>query len=208
MKPTGSTGISDNPARICGIGLEEYIRKVKAFHGYAAPGMILGGFMVDLAVSHMPEGMLFDAICETPKCLPDAIQLLTPCTVGNGWLRILSLGRFALVLYDKKGGEGVRVYVDPSRLAPWPMARDWFLKVGPKEKRDLEELVSILCKMGSGPLGVQRVRVEPGFLRLSRHREFSICSRCGESYPKDDGPVCLGCQGQAPYGPVFPLPGK
>lgn len=205
MKSADPGCLSKNEALICGSSLEEYIRKVELFHGYAAPGMILGGFMVDLAVSHMPEGMLFDALCETPKCLPDAIQLLTPCTVGNGWLRILNLGRFALTLYDKKGGEGVRVYVDPGKLAPWPLARDWFLKVGPKEKRDLKELVGLLCRMGSGPLGVQRVKIEPGFLKLRRHREFAVCSRCKESYPRDDGPVCLGCQGQAPYSKVNPL---
>jgi hypothetical protein len=36
---------------------EEYLSAVKSFHGYAAPGLMLGGFMVDLALSHMPEGM-------------------------------------------------------------------------------------------------------------------------------------------------------
>lgn len=205
MKSPDSLPPSGNQAAICGASLEDYIRKVEMFHGYAAPGMILGGFMVDLAVGRMPEGMLFDALCETPKCLPDAIQLLTPCTVGNGWLRILNLGRFALTLYDKKGGEGIRVFVDPQRLAPWPLARDWFLKVGPKEKRDLKELVDLLCQIGSGPLGVQRVRIEPGFLKLKRHREFAICSRCEESYPCDQGPVCLGCQGQAPYKTLSPM---
>ncbi|MEJ5376059.1 MAG: formylmethanofuran dehydrogenase subunit E family protein [bacterium] len=194
-----------NEVTICGLSLEDYIRKVEVFHGYAAPGMILGGFMVDMAVGRMPHGQLFDALCETPKCLPDAIQLLTPCTVGNGWLKILNLGRFALTLYDKKGGEGVRVFVDPSKLASWPLARDWFLKVGPKEKRDLRELVELLCQMGCKALGVQRVRIDPGFLKLRRHRQFSVCPRCGESYPCDDGPVCLGCQGQAPYKSVSPL---
>jgi formylmethanofuran dehydrogenase subunit E len=63
--------------------------------------------MVDLALSILPRGILFDAIAETGHCLPDAIQLLTPCTVGNGWLKVRDLGRFALALYDKQSGEGV-----------------------------------------------------------------------------------------------------
>lgn len=190
---------------VCGMQLQDYIQKIEAFHGYAAPGMLLGGFMVDLALSQLAQGVLFDALCETPKCLPDAIQLLTPCTVGNGWLRILNLGRFALSLYDKKGGEGMRVFVDPTRLGPWPLIRDWFLKIGPKENRDLGELVDLLCDVGPRLLGVQRVRIQPGFLKPRRHRQFALCSRCGESYPADDGPVCLGCQGQAPYAGVSPV---
>lgn len=192
-------------ATVCNMNLSRYISEVKAFHGYAAPGMVLGGFMVDLALSRFPQGVPLDALCETSKCLPDAIQLLTPCTVGNGWLRILNLGRFALSFFDKKGGEGTRVFVEPTRLGHWPLIRDWFLKVGPKEKRDLGELLELLCEVGPRLLGVQRVRIQPGFLKVRRHRQFTLCSRCGESYPADDGPVCLGCQGQAPYAGVFPV---
>ena len=96
---------------------DEYLSGVKSFHGYAAPGLMMGGFMVDLALSHMPEGVLFDAVCETRSCLPDAVQLLTPCTVGNGWLRILNLGRYALSLYDKYQGDGIRVFVDCAKTA-------------------------------------------------------------------------------------------
>jgi formylmethanofuran dehydrogenase subunit E len=48
--------------------------------------------MTDLACRHLPADGLFDAISETPKCLPDAIQLLTPCTIGDGWLTIVNEG--------------------------------------------------------------------------------------------------------------------
>ena len=81
---------------ICGRTYDEYIEMIKAFHGTVAPGVVLGGFMVDLAYRNLPQGEYFDAISETRACLPDALQLLTPCTVGNGWLRIIDLGRFAL----------------------------------------------------------------------------------------------------------------
>jgi formylmethanofuran dehydrogenase subunit E len=60
---------------------------VKSFHGYVAPGVVLGGVMVDLARRQLPPEVLFDAVCETRHCLPDAVQLLTPCTLGNGWLK-------------------------------------------------------------------------------------------------------------------------
>ncbi len=95
---------------------EEYIDFIKSFHGHPAPGLIIGGKMVDMALTHIPPNTLFDAICETTNCLPDAIQLLTPCTAGNNWMKIIHLGRFALSLYDKYKGSGVRVFLDTEKL--------------------------------------------------------------------------------------------
>jgi len=92
-----------------GVKPECYLEMVKAFHGHVAPGMIFAGLMVDLAYRNLPPGEFFDAVCETRACLPDAIQILTPCTVGNGWLRIVDIGRFALSFYEKYTGDGVRV---------------------------------------------------------------------------------------------------
>ena len=51
---------------------EEYVHLVKAFHGRLDPGLIAGGFMVDLALKSLPQGESFGAVCETPSCLPDA----------------------------------------------------------------------------------------------------------------------------------------
>lgn len=99
--------------RICAYSFEEYLIMVESFHGSKSPGLVLGGIMVDYAKSEMPETALFDAISETLPCLPDAIQLLTPCTFGNGWLKVINLGRFALSLYEKHEGKGVRVFMDP-----------------------------------------------------------------------------------------------
>ncbi len=101
---------------ICGHTYNEYIDMIKSFHGYVAPGLVLGGFMVDLAYQNCPQGEFFDTLCETRACLPDAIQLLTPCTVGNGWLRIIDLGKFALTLFEKYHGEGVRGKVQSSSI--------------------------------------------------------------------------------------------
>lgn len=55
---------------------EEYARMVEAFHGNTAPGLMVGGFMVDLALKNLPQDGLYDVICETVNCLPDAVQLL------------------------------------------------------------------------------------------------------------------------------------
>ena len=105
---------------------QEYCDLVQAFHGYPAPGVLIGGYMVTAAQQRLPAGVLYDAICETRSCLPDAIQLLTPCSVGNGWLRVLHFGRYALSLYDKHTGEGWRVFVDPAKLEEWAEIKTGF----------------------------------------------------------------------------------
>jgi formylmethanofuran dehydrogenase subunit E len=184
---------------ICSHTFEEYLEIVESFHGHVAPGMILGGFMVDLARRHIPQGTLADALSETPKCLPDAIQLLTPCTVGNGWLRILNLGRFAMAFYDKRNGEGVRVFADLPKMEPWPEIRDWFLKRKPKEAQDRTLLLQQIREAGSAVCGVRTVRLRDDVIRVRRRGPLSVCRECGESYPMDDGATCLGCQGKAPY---------
>jgi len=178
---------------------EEYLKAVISFHGYAAPGLMMGGFMVDLALSQMGEGVLFDAVCETRSCLPDAVQLLTPCTVGNGWLRIFNLGRYALSLYDKYEGDGVRVYVDTQKLRAWSAVETWMLKLKPKAAQDSELLLRQIREAGGELYGVQPIHIQPQYLKGRHKGRIGICSLCGESYPADDGAICRGCQGEAPY---------
>lgn len=179
----------------------EYLEMVKNFHGYAAPGMVLGGFMVDLAYKNLPEGVLFDALCETRACLPDAIQILTPCTVGNGWLRIIDIGRFALTLYEKYSGVGIRVFVDPPKLEPFQELKSWFLKLKPKKEQDSDLLLDEIWEAGSAVCSFEEVRVDAEFLKKKRRKGFAICPSCHEAYPSEHGALCRGCQGKSLYLP-------
>ena len=43
---------------ICSYTFEEYVERVRAFHGFAAPGVLIGGFMVDAACRSLPEKTL------------------------------------------------------------------------------------------------------------------------------------------------------
>lgn len=184
---------------VCGHTYDEYIKMIKAFHGHVAPGMLLGGFMVDLAYQNLPQGEFFDAICETRACLPDAIQILTPCTVGNGWLRIIDLGRFALSLFEKYTGNGVRVYVNSQKLDDWPEVKTFFFKLKPKKEQDADALIREINLAHTSIFGVQKVMVDMDAIKSHRRDTFAVCPLCGEGYPKKDGEICLGCQGKAPY---------
>jgi len=160
--------------------------------------------MVELGKGMLPEGTLFEAVVETGKCLPDAVQLLTLCSTGNNRLHIRDLGLYAVSLYDKKTGVGVRVSIDPANLYAFPEMRGWFMKEKPKYAQDINELEREIELAGHSICKVQRVRIDKEFCGHAPMGTVGVCARCGEAYPMDHGPQCLGCQGQAPYTTLDP----
>lgn len=193
-------------AMVCNLTREEYLERITAFHNYAAPGLIVGGFMVDAARQRLPEGTLFEALCETSACLPDAVQLFTPCTVGNGWLRIKDLGRYALTLYDKYTGKGFRAALDPAKFGPFPEIAGWFLKRTPKKDQDSDRLREEIFEAGESILTVREVQVAPAYLGKYSKGAIAICPACNEAYPAKHGCVCLGCKGDTPFARVTARP--
>jgi formylmethanofuran dehydrogenase subunit E len=179
--------------------VDEFLKLTESFHGYPAPGVLIGARMVDTAMRRMPAGVLFDAVCETSKCLPDAVQLLTPCTWGNGWLRVMPLDRYAVTLFDKRNGKGVRVHVNPARLEHYPETRYWFFGVRPKRKDKSDALILEIRQAQDSLYGVQSVRVKPEFLSKASSDPRAICPECGEAYPVSHGRICKGCQGGTGY---------
>lgn len=188
---------------ICTYSYEEYLHLVQSFHGNLAPGLIIGGFMVDLAMKHLPEGEFFDAVCETPVCLPDAVQILTPCTIGNGWLSVVPFGKFAVTLYEKYTGHGVRVYLDTEKLNNWPEIHDWYLKKKKKSEQNLDVLLAQIKEAGHRLLGIQSVQVNPEKVRRKKMGPVAVCPVCNEAYPTKDGEKCRSCQGETPYSDVI-----
>ncbi|WP_054029567.1 FmdE family protein [Desulfatitalea tepidiphila] len=178
---------------------DAFMERITAFHGYPAPGLVIGGKMVDLALSAMPSGCLFDAIAETGHCLPDAIQMLTPCTAGNGWLKVMDLGRFALALYDKYSGIGVRVFIHTHKVAAWKEIDSWFFKRKPKAEQDSGALLREIRQAGEKILQMETIRVQPRLMVKDSVGTRGICPQCGESYPLKHGSACRACQGLSPY---------
>ncbi len=155
--------------------------------------------MVEMAKRTLPEGILYEAVVETTKCLPDAVQLLTPCSLGNNWMKVHNLGRYALSLFDKRTGEGVRVYLDVAKLGAYPEIRGWFLKEKTKAEQDETRLLAEIEAAGDTICTLIPIRMKRRFLGHKQMYKVKICLLCGESYPESDGAVCRGCQGDAPY---------
>lgn len=180
--------------------LDEYKNMVKDFHGSMAPGMLIGGYMVSRAWKNLPQEGFFDVIAESSNCLPDAVQLMTPCTIGNGWLKIENTGRFAMIFFNKETGEGVRVFLDSEKIKAWDEINTWFFRLKPKMEQDSEKLFSQITEAGESILSVQKVRVENRFLEKKiKGGTTKICPSCHEAYPEKDGEICLACQGKLKY---------
>ncbi|CAM2060521.1 formylmethanofuran dehydrogenase subunit E [Desulfovibrionales bacterium] len=181
------------------LSFDAYRAQVKSCYGYAAPGLLIGGFMVELAKQQLHQCTPYEAISETKFCLPDAIQLLTPCTINNGWLRVLDLGRYALALYDKHIGEGVRVFLDVHRLDAWPAILGWLFDQTENRKQDQEALIDEIKQAGEAIYTWQPIHIHLPKLKKKCKASIVLCPLCGEAYPIHDGGICRGCQGEAPY---------
>lgn len=178
---------------------EEFKQKAKDFHGYPAPGLLIGGYMVEAAKARIPEGTLFEAMVESGKCLPDAVQLLTLCSAGNNWMKVKLLGRYAVSLYDKYTGEGVRVAIDQDKLDKWPEIRGWFMKEKPKAEQDTDKLFAEIEQAGDSICSIRPIKIAKKYLGHGHMTSIDVCPVCGEAYPGSDGSICRGCQGEDPY---------
>jgi len=179
--------------------IDQFIKAATKFHGYAAPGLVLGGFMVDAAMKALPDDILFDAISETSWCLPDAVQMLSACSVGNGWLKILNLGLYSVCLYDKFTGHGVRLWLDLDKVDSDSEIRTWLMKLKPKQEQDSPLLRRQIIEAGASICSMRDVQVKPE-QRIKRSKGTIIpCPICGEPFPAQFGAICRSCQGESPY---------
>jgi formylmethanofuran dehydrogenase subunit E len=208
MKPpsvheTPEAAIARLEAYIPSPRLRDYVKRCVAFHGHPAPGLIIGVFMVDLALELLgatPEDRIY-AVCETRKCAPDPLQVIAGCTVGNLRLRVLPIGRFAITMNVFSKGplvEGVRVFVDSSKLEGYPAIHSWYMHSPKFEKSQEASLVEDILTVGRGILSHERVRLKI-IPKADWHPE--TCPSCGELIPDNmlvDG-ACVGCGSLAYY---------
>jgi formylmethanofuran dehydrogenase subunit E len=184
--------------KVCGLTLSECLRTIEDFHGWKAPGLVIGMFMVDWAQELVGEHVEADAIVETRHCLPDAIQLFTPCTIGNGWMKILDWDKFALSLYERNGRNGYRVWLDLEKAKQFPDLYNWYMRLVPKNALPLEALVDTILSAGRSVLSSESVYITQLYER-DKKGITAICPICKEAYAEKLGKVCASCQGSGYY---------
>ena len=138
---------------------EETLRLIENFYGDSTPWLVIGVKMVTLALERFNIDTPFDVVCETRECLPDAVQILTPCTVGNGKLKINDMGRYAITFYDKISGRGIRVSVNSDRLKLWEEYYNWFFGVKLYRDLDYDQLMSDMRSAGDTVLHCSEIEL-------------------------------------------------
>ncbi len=184
----------------CGINpaLVQQIIRLSEFHTYPAPGVLIGAFMVDFALELLgvtPDRKLY-GVCETPKCLPDALQVMARCTTGNNRLRVVPIGKFAITLNaptESETTEAVRVYVDLEKLKQYPTIDVWYANSPAYDKHIMKErLQDEIFRAGRNILSSERVRVA---VKKKQKWTSVTCPCCGETVPDYliEGDHCGAC---------------
>lgn len=184
--------------------LIEHFRQCIDFHTFAAPGLLVGAFMVDYALELLnpPGDEKIYAVCETTKCLPDALQVIAHCTTGNHRLRVIPIGKFAITMNgpaDAPYVNGIRVFVDGEKIGRYPTFALWYTKDPLFDPRTRGiALIDEIIDAGRDILSYERVRVK---VPQKWPWKSVICSICGEMVPNNllvDG-ACADCRSQSYY---------
>jgi formylmethanofuran dehydrogenase subunit E len=184
--------------------LMEDFRRCIDFHTYAAPGLLVGVYMVDYALEllKIPRGKKIYAVCETTKCLPDPLQVMAHCTTGNHRLRVLPIGKFAITMNgpaDAPYVNGIRVSLDGDKIERYPTFALWYTKdplFDPRTRGN--DLIDEIIGAGRDFLTAERVRVK---VPQKWPWKSAVCSICGEMVPDNllvNG-ACSDCRSQSYY---------
>ncbi len=166
--------------------LQEYIRNTVSLHSYPAPGVLIGAIMVDYALLLLgtnPDEKLY-AVCETPKCLPDAIQAVAHCTTGNKRLQVLPIGKFAITMNISSKEDStvaVRVFTDPKKMENYHTINTWFINSPSYDRHTMaESLQEEILLARRDILSFEWVRV-----KTSQKPKWNavICPECGDMVP-------------------------
>lgn len=155
-----------------------------ALHGHLAPGIAIGLRMSELALMQLKANRgdkYLVAVSETARCLADAMQVATGCTMGHGNAFIEDYGKLALTIGDARTKKGVRVALKDDVNNHSSLMNKWMMRLG-KLSHEEEDLLS------NQSLNLDERYFLIHNVELSKSQNFersSIvnCSKCGELIP-------------------------
>ena len=175
-------------------------------HGHLAPGIALGLRMSELALSRLNAkrgDKHLIGISETARCLADAMQAATGCTLGHGNALVENYGKLAITIGDTRTKKGVRVALKEGANKHSSLMNKWMMRQGKLTHDEEGELGRQLLDMDENYFLIQHVE-------LNRAQNFEksrivTCSICGELIPqaltivKNGLVYCNACCGKAYY---------
>jgi formylmethanofuran dehydrogenase subunit E len=184
-----------------------YIR-LAAKDGHTRSGMILGIRLVLLGLQELaivdPAEHHHDLVIyvETDRCLPDAVELVTGCRLGNRALKFQDMGKMAAVFLDRRSSRAVRVAAKESghqnaREMFTALEKEEALQAGYRALPDEDLFAKQAVRVALPPEDV------PGYWALR-----VLCDGCGEGIAfgresvVDQRTLCRSCAGKSYYDPL------
>ncbi len=167
------------------------LEKAKRFHGHTCTGLILGTRIAVAGIQKLGIGdpsKTRDLIVyvEIDRCLADAIQAITLCSLGKRRLKHVDYGKFAATFVDTSTSKAVRVSVKEK-------ARDWAMKYGEKHglikrgepmsrEQEMDTMTQAYMKIPSKDLlDIRNVSVNiPKWDLPGLPERKVLCTSCGE----------------------------
>lgn len=176
--------------------IEALLEKAKKFHGDVCLGILLGTRlsivgMRALGMDPMVKNRDLIVFIETDRCVTDAIQAVTRCSLGHRTLKFINYGKAAATFLDLKTNKAVRVAVLNNPKGEKDSIE--FFKTMPEE--ELFKIEEVKVNLGRGDM--------PG----NPYRKDK-CSQCGEIVldgrvvEKEGKTLCRGCANGTYYVPV------
>ncbi|NMB78070.1 MAG: formylmethanofuran dehydrogenase [Methanomicrobiales archaeon] len=170
------------------------LQKAKAFHGEVCAGIILGTRMTiigmrELGMDPQQRNRNLMVYVEIDRCIADAIQAITGCSLGHRTLKYLPYGKSAATYIDLASGNAVRVNVLEKKRTD---------KTGPEAMKEANKL--LLDAPEPDIFQVRRVQVTiPDSDMPGMPKNRTRCSRCNEMIVDDkqvrtgDTVLCGNC---------------
>jgi formylmethanofuran dehydrogenase subunit E len=125
--------------------IERHLARAKELHGDVCPGLVLGTRLALAAMKSLrldPGQRHRDLIVfvEIDRCMTDAVQAVTGCSLGHRNLKYVDYGKFATVLFDRKSRRAVRVSPSPKRDERVANIVNYYLTAPEEELVRIEEV--------------------------------------------------------------------
>ena len=175
---------------------EIYFRKAADYHGHACAGIALGVKMSLAALRYLGldpavKNKNLIVFVEADRCMADAVQTVTCCTLGHRTLKFIDYGKLAAGFVNLETGRAVRATVPES-----------FDSSGP-----IEAVAARIAAMADSELIVlEDIEIDLNPLDLPGHsHKKTYCQVCGERVMdgrdvlKDGRTLCRACAGNRYY---------
>jgi formylmethanofuran dehydrogenase subunit E len=187
--------------------LDEYMRQ-DSKNGDTRSGMILGMRMALLALKELgidnpaENHRSLIVVVETDRCLPDAIEMIAGCRLGNRSLKFQDMGKMAATFIYLRTGRSVRLAANESANE---RAREMFPALD--REQALRRAYSILSDEDLLTRTAVRVPLAPEDIP-GYWAPRIMCGECGEGIafgrevPQGQRTLCRSCAGEGYCEPV------